>query len=131
MAKVLLVDDEPNILIVMGAIFGCAGHEVTTADGQQAVELLNKQQFDLVISDMRMAPVDGMEVLKTAKKIKPGMPVIMVTAFDMSEAKVNALKIGAYAYVKKPFDNTELLNMVAEAVGKSGTGIPSEGNTRS
>lgn len=121
-AKILLVDDEPNILLVMNMILKCAGHDVATADGQAAVELLKKQPFDLVVSDMRMSPVDGIEVLKTAKKIKPEIPVIMVTAFEMPEAKNTALNIGAYAYMKKPFDNNELLQLIGEAIGKSRPG---------
>jgi DNA-binding NtrC family response regulator len=116
-ARVLLVDDEATILIVLSALFRVAGHEVVSANGgDAALEIIKGQEFDLMISDVRMAPVDGMALLREAKKRYPKMSVIMITAFYSERAVEEARKMGAYAYLKKPFDNNELLRVAGEAL---------------
>ncbi len=124
MARVLLVDDEPTILIILSAFFRSEGHEVVTVQGgQKAAYLIKSEKFDLMISDMRMEPLDGAELLKLARKSHPEMPVIMVTAYYSAEASAELQEMGAFAYLKKPFDNSELLRIAREALAQ-GDGEP-------
>ena len=89
---------------------------VPIQDGEQAVELIKAEQFDLMISDIRMTPINGMELLKLAHDVRPSMAVIMVTAFGSVETAVEAIKMGAYDYVTKPFKIDELLITVERAL---------------
>jgi DNA-binding NtrC family response regulator len=121
MARVLLVDDEIHILTVLHMLFKSRGDDVTTArGGQEAISILEEQGFDLMISDIRMKPVNGLEVLKVARERYPEMPVIMVTAYDTAESNREALALGAVAYLKKPFDNEELLGIADKAIQEGG-----------
>ena len=105
MSKILIVDDESGILEVLCCWFSDQGHQVTTATkAEVAIQLLPEVDPDLVITDIRMHPVDGVQLLLAAKKYNPMMPVIMMTghltsASDASEAK----KLGADDYICKPF----------------------------
>jgi len=117
MAKILLVDDEPSILSVLSTLLKSDGHEVVTAlGGQQAIDAMSKDEFDLTISDIRMNPVNGIDVLTHASKNHPNMAVIMLTAFGTVETAVDALKLGAFDYVTKPFKVDELLITVEKAL---------------
>lgn len=117
MAKILLVDDEPSILSVLCTILRAEDYEVASVqDGNKAIELLNSQDYDLMISDLRMSPVNGMDLLKIANKEKPGMSVIMLTAYGSLETAIESLKLGAFDYVTKPFKVDELLITVQRAL---------------
>jgi len=117
MAKILLIDDEPSILSVLCTILRAEDYEVTAIqDGEQAIEILNNEEFDLMISDLRMSPVNGMDLLKLANKEKPGMSVIMLTAYGSLETAIEALKLGAFDYVTKPFKVDKLLITVQRAL---------------
>ncbi|HDL77503.1 MAG TPA: sigma-54-dependent Fis family transcriptional regulator [Lentisphaerae bacterium] len=117
MAKILLVDDEPSILSVLSTLLKAEGHEVTPAlGGEKGKELLAKEEFDLMISDIRMADMDGMQLLRLARKEQPQMAVIMITAYGSVETAVEAMKQGAFDYVTKPFKVDELLITVQRAL---------------
>lgn len=117
MPKILLVDDEPSILNVLSVLLKTEGYEITPAQGgEKAIELLKNSQFDLMISDIRMKPVDGMQLLKTAREMQPGLSVLMVTGYGSVETAVEALKLGAFDYVTKPFKVDELLITVKRAI---------------
>lgn len=117
MAKILLVDDEPSILSVLSVLLKAEGHEVLPIDnGAKALELIKASAFDLMISDIRMRPVDGMTLLKAARKQQPSMSVLMVTGYGSVETAVEALKVGAFDYVTKPFKVDELLITVQRAL---------------
>jgi DNA-binding NtrC family response regulator len=117
MARILLVDDEPSILSVLSTLLRAEGHEVVPAlGGVKAQEILQSEKFDLMISDIRMSPVDGMQVLKLARKELPEMAVIMITAYGSVETAVEAMKEGAFDYVTKPFKVDELLITVQRAL---------------
>ncbi len=117
MARILVVDDEPSILNVLSTLLKQEGHEaVPVRGGERAVELLRNDRFDLMISDIRMAPIDGMQLLKTARKDHPSMAVIMLTAYGSVETAVEAMKEGAFDYVTKPFKVDELLITVDRAL---------------
>ena len=121
MAQILLVDDELNILNILSRILTTAGHEAETAHrGDLAITRLRETAFDLLLVDIRMDPVDGMEVLADARRMKPDMPVIMLTALDCDDTRQKAKELGAYAYITKPFRMGELLNIVDRALEEYG-----------
>lgn len=104
MARILLVDDEASILSVLSTLLKAEGHDVVPVlGGEKAQEVIKNESFDLVISDIRMSPVDGMQVLKFVRKERPGAAVIIVTAYGTVETAVEAMKEGAFDYVTKPF----------------------------
>lgn len=117
MARILLVDDEPSILSVLTTLLKAEGHQVISAlGGAKAQEYLTSEEFDLMLSDIRMSPVSGMDVLKTAHTERPSMSVIMLTAYGSVETAIEALKLGAFDYVTKPFKVDELLITVQRAL---------------
>ncbi len=122
MARILAVDDEPGILLIMKAVLGTQKHEVITIqDGNKALELLDSDdKIDLVISDVRMDPVNGIELLQRSKKSRPNLPVIMVTAFYSNDAAETARGMGAFGYIAKPFKTEDFLAMVDRALKSAG-----------
>jgi DNA-binding NtrC family response regulator len=117
MARILLVDDEPSILSVLSALLKAEGYEVVPAlGGEKAKAILASEDFDLMLSDIRMSPINGMELLKLAHDDKPTMSVIMLTAYGSVETAIEALKLGAFDYVTKPFKVDELLITVQRAL---------------
>lgn len=117
MAKILLVDDEPSILSVLGTLLKAEGYDVTAAlGGQKGKECVTSEQFDLMLTDIRMSPLNGMELLKLVHDERPAMPVIMLTAFGSVETAIDALKLGAFDYITKPFKVDELLITVQRAL---------------
>ena len=118
MARILVVDDEQNILDVVSSLLHADGHECTTiVDGEKARKLLmDGGNFDLMISDIRMSPVNGMELLKAAHDACPAMTVIMLTAYGQVETAVEALQLGAFDYIAKPFKVNTLLTTVRRAL---------------
>ena len=116
--RVLVVDDEQSMRELLAIMLRQAGYEVTVADGgEAAVETLSKgESFDLVVTDLRMRKVDGLAVLKAAKEFSPRTVVLVVTAFASTETAVEAMKLGAYDYVTKPFKLDELKLTVRNAL---------------
>lgn len=102
---ILIVDDEPDILLVLGEFLSNEGFTVLTAkDGKQAVSKVKECVVDLVLLDMAMPQLNGIEALKQIKAIKPGMPAIMITAYRDAEKVVEAFRLGACDCIFKPFD---------------------------
>ena len=117
MAKVLLVDDEASILSVLSVLLKAEGYEVLPVDnGEKAIELIKSTPFDLMISDIRMRPVDGIALLKAARETRPTMSVLMITGYGTIETAVESLKYGAFDYITKPFKVDELLITVQRAI---------------
>jgi len=118
MAKLLIVDDEKNIRNHLSTFFESCGHRVRTAESaKQALEMLaNEEEFDLVLSDYRMAEVNGLELLQRIKRERPRLPVILMTAYGTVENAVAAMKGGAYDYVAKPFTLEQIQHVVARAL---------------
>lgn len=119
MARILTVDDEDVILTILETLLVSEGHEVVAIqEGEKAVELLKSDEpLDLMVSDIRMNPINGIELLKLAKKVRPDMPVIMVTAFHSEEAVQKVMGLGAFGYVRKPFKGDDILAKINEALG--------------
>ncbi len=108
-SRILVVDDEESIREFLEIMLKKEGYEVTTAeDGQRAKEILEKKSFDMVISDMQMPQVTGIELLKYVKDSYPDLVFMMITAFGTTETAVEAMKMGAYDYVTKPFKIDEV-----------------------
>jgi len=117
METILIVDDEKNYLVVLEALLGAEGYEIVTArDAKMAVSIIREADLDLLITDMKMPGMSGMELLETCKKIKPEIPVIMMTAFGTIEMAVEAMKKHAYDYIQKPFENEKLKLTVKKAM---------------
>ena len=114
--QVLVADDEPNLRRVLTAQLVRDGFEVHPAeDGEEALRVLAEHHIDVVITDLRMPRVDGMALLKRIVADYPDVPVIMITAHGTVNTAVEALKLGAFDYVTKPFDRTEFQRVVAKA----------------
>ena len=117
MNTILVVDDEPNYLIVLSELLKEEGFEVITAQkGEDGLKIVQDTDLDLVITDMRMPGMDGLELLKAVKSYNKDLPVIMITAFGEVEKAVVAMKAGAYNYLAKPFNNEELLLNIRKGI---------------
>jgi len=117
MNTILVVDDEPNYLVVLSELLKDEGFEVITAQkGEDGFKVVQDTDLDLVITDMRMPGMDGLELLKAVKSYNKDLPVIMITAFGEVEKAVVAMKAGAYNYLVKPFNNEELLLNIRKAI---------------
>ena len=117
MDTILIVDDEKNYLVVLEALFAAEGYEVlSTNRPEQAPHLLREADVDLVVTDMKMPGMSGMEVLEECKKINPDIPVIMMTAYGTIELAVEAMKKHAFDYITKPFENQKLILTVKKAL---------------
>jgi len=115
--RILIVDDEESIREFLEIMLKKEGYEVTAAeDGAKAKEILSKKAFDMVISDLQMPHVSGLELLKYVKDSYPSVVFMMITAFGTTENAVEAMKMGAYDYLTKPFKIDEVRLNVANAV---------------
>lgn len=116
METVLIVDDEKNYPPVLSAVLEEEGFETLTANsGSAALEILAGADVDLVLTDMKMPKMDGIELLKRIKTVDPDLPVIMMTAHGTVEKAVEAMQLGAYTYLLKPFDNERMAIYVKKA----------------
>ena len=115
--RVLVVDDEQSMRDLLTIMLRQAGYDVSVADGgEAAIERLKAESFDLILTDLRMRKVDGLAVLKAAKEHAPRTVVLVVTAYASTETAVEAMKLGAYDYITKPFKLDELKVTVANAL---------------
>lgn len=109
MSRILVVDDEKDICRALEFLLKAEGYDVTTAlSGESAVELLKKDSFDVVLTDLRMDKMDGIGVLEEAKRLHPDIAVVLMTAYASVESAVDAMKKGASDYIVKPFINEEI-----------------------
>jgi len=119
MASLLIVDDEDIALRNLQHVMDREGYAVTaTRSGVKALTLLEQQRFDVVLTDLRMEKVDGMDILRRCRDVDPLMEVIMITGHASTESAVDAMKQGAFYYLAKPFRLDEVRKVVAEAAEK-------------
>ena len=119
MAKILVVDDQRNMRSTLSLMLRGAGHDVTEAvDGEQACGFVDGDAFDLVLTDLRMAGKDGLDVLRHVKDVAPMTEVLVMTAYGTIETAVEAMRNGAYDYIQKPFAEEELLVKIERAIEK-------------
>src|SRR5919106_6972657 len=115
--RVLVVDDERSMRELLSITLRQAGYDVTLADGgAAAIARLEREAFDLIITDLRMQDTDGMAVLRAARERAPGTAVVVVTAYASTETAVEAMRLGAYDYVTKPFKLDEIRVTLANAL---------------
>ena len=133
--SILVVDDERSMRDFLKILLQKEGHAVVTAqNGENALECLQNQEFDLVISDIRMPGMGGLELLGAVKEGDPDLPVIMITAFASPDDAVQAMKSGAFDYISKPFNVDEIKSVIESATSRknrpaapAGTGQPFPG----
>ncbi len=117
MHTILVVDDEPNYQIVLSELLRDEGYEVFTADsGTAALPIVRDTDLDLVLSDMKMPGMDGIEFMRKIKEFNKELPVILITAFAEVEKAVEAMHLGAFTYLAKPFSNEQLLASTRKAI---------------
>jgi two-component system, NtrC family, response regulator PilR len=117
--KILIVDDERSLRDVLGIMLKRAGYDVSVAsDGDEAIARIEKELFDLVITDLKMPKTGGLDVLKAVKDASPDSVVLIITAFASAESAVEAMKLGAYDYLTKPFQVDEVQLIIRNALEK-------------
>jgi two-component system response regulator HydG len=122
MARILVVDDKPNMRSLCSRILADLGEVVTADGGRRAMELLDRGPFDVVISDIRMPDIDGQELLRRVRQMPVPPEFILMTAYATVETAVEALRLGAYDYLTKPFDPDDARAVVQRALSKRGAG---------
>ena len=117
MAKILIVDDEPDMLKLLSMILReKTSYEITTTNNPiEAKELVKQGGFDLVISDLKMPGLDGMEIIDAVKKIDEDIPVIIITAFASVESASEAIQKGGFDFIAKPFKPNDLRIVIERA----------------
>ncbi len=116
-AHILVVDDELSMRELLELILTRAGYLVSVADaGRSAISVIKEREFDLLLCDMRLGDITGLDVLKAAKQKNPDIVAIMISAYASTETAVEAMNLGAFDYVPKPFDNMELKSTIAKAL---------------
>ena len=117
MERILIVDDDKDLRFNLSCILKEAGHEVIAAgDGKQALNVFSRRVPDLVLLDIGLPGMDGVELLEAMKKIEKDLPIIMLTARSDAKSAVKAMKSGAFDYITKPFDNEELSLIIKKAL---------------
>ena len=117
--KILLVDDDKFILQSVGNILEKSGYDITRADsGQKAIEFIEKEEFDLVLTDLIMDSIDGIEVLKKTKEINPDTMVIILTGFGDLDSAIDAVRLKADDYLLKPCEPTEISFKISSCLEK-------------
>ncbi len=117
MDTILIVDDEKNYPLILSAVLQDEGYEALTANsGEEALEIIDHSDVDLVLTDMKMPQMDGIELMEKIKNKDHELPVMMMTAHGTVEKAVEAMQKGAYNYILKPFDNEQLIIYVNKAM---------------
>ena len=118
MAKILIIDDEPDMLKLLSMILReKTAYEITTTNNPiEAVELAKQGGFDLVISDLKMPGLDGLEVIDAVKKVDEDTPVIIITAFASVESASEAIQKGGFDFITKPFRKEQILFTIDKAL---------------
>ena len=111
--KVLIVDDDRDIVTIVSTILSGRGWDIKAAyNGREALEAVTSSKPDIILLDIMMPEMNGIEVLKRIKKIDINARIIMITAFGDVESYLDSMELGAYEYINKPFETDELLEMI-------------------
>lgn len=117
--QILVVDDEKNIRLMLDQALSTSGYTVTTAiDGEHALQKVQESTPDMVLLDMKMPGMDGIEVLRRLRQTHEAVPVVMITAHGTVETAVEAMKLGAVDYLRKPFAPDEIRAIVAKVLNR-------------
>lgn len=118
-ATILVVDDEPELREALCRLLGRHGYQTLTAgNGEEALEVLRREQVSLILSDLKMPRMDGVALLKTVKVVAPAVEMVIITGHGTIETAVEAMKMGAYDFVEKPFTASTTLKVVRKALEK-------------
>ena len=121
MSKILIIEDEAAIRRVLAKILSEESDTyqvIESEDGLEGIELIKKEDFDLILCDIKMPKMDGVEVLEAVKKIKPEIPIVMISGHGDLDTAVNTMRLGAFDYISKPPDLNRLLNTVRIALDR-------------
>lgn len=117
-ARILVVDDEPSIRDLLSKTLALAEYEVDVApDGRSAIERLRSQTYDLLIVDLKMPGMDGLTVIREARRVTAELPVVIITGFSTESTAIEAVNLGVSGYLTKPFRVPEVLKAAARALG--------------
>ena len=115
--RILVIDDEAIVRVSCDRVLGPEGYHVElTSRGDEALRRLDAERFDLVLTDLKMPDMDGLEVLKKIKEKWPHIPVIIITGYGTISTAVQAIKLGAYEYIEKPFNPEDILSAVKRSL---------------
>ncbi|MEK7449971.1 MAG: sigma-54 dependent transcriptional regulator [Planctomycetota bacterium] len=130
--KILVVDDEETMCELLKVILSREGYEITVmTDGLESINLFKKERFDIVIQDIKMPLIDGITLMQKFKEIDPSVIVIIITAFSSDRIAVEAMRHGAYDYIKKPFDNDQDLKSTLRRASRFKQILKAFGDNRS
>jgi len=119
--RILVLDDDPVVTLSCKRILGAEGYSIATVEkGEDALNRLSKEDFDLFISDVRLPDISGIEVLKEARLIKPETDVVIITGYPTLEDAKESTKLGAFEYIEKPFTPDFMLNVAKKVFDKRG-----------
>ena len=117
--RILVVDDEPSIRDLLAKTLALAEYDVDVApDGRAAIERIRTTAYDLLIADLRMPGMDGLSVIREARRLKTDLPVIIITGFSTESSAIEAVNLGVSGYLTKPFRVPEVLKAAARALGE-------------
>ncbi len=117
MENILIVDDEKNYTMIIGEILQEEGYtSITASSGMEALDILNNETIDLILTDVKMPGMSGIQLLEKIKELNPDIPVIIMTAYGSVEKAVDAMHRGAYTFILKPFENQALIAYIAKAL---------------
>ena len=117
--RILVVDDESSIRDLLAKTLALAEYDVDTApDGRSALERLRMYPYDLLIADLKMPGIDGLNVIREAKRLKADLPVIIITGYSTETAAIEAVNLGVSGYLTKPFRVPQVLSAAARAIGE-------------
>jgi len=117
--SILIVDDEKNIRLTLSQTLEALGVEPdTAANGEETLAKLKEKEFGLILLDLKMPGMDGMEVLRRVREIRPDIRVIIITAYGTIESAVEAMKLGAVDFIQKPFATEEIRELVSRVIDR-------------
>jgi excisionase family DNA binding protein len=117
--RVLVADDEESIRELLAQTLALAQYQVRTVpDGQAAVDLLRAEPFDLLITDLRMPGLDGLALIREARRLYAHLPIVIITGFSTEASAIEAINLGVAGYLTKPFRVTKVLAVAAQALGE-------------
>ena len=120
MSKVLLIEDEPSLAAALQRVLEVEGYEVvTTTDAQHGLDAAREGDFQVIVTDLKMPGISGLEIVKSLHETRPQLPVILMTGFHTTEAAIEAMKLGAYDYILKPPDQEEFVALIGKAATNS------------
>jgi excisionase family DNA binding protein len=118
-SRILVVDDEASIRDLLAKTLALAEYEVETApDGRTAVSKLKAGSYDLLITDLKMPGIDGLTVIREARRLAPKLPIVIITAYSTEASAIEAINLGVNGYLTKPFRITRILSTVSRILGE-------------